>query len=86
MYAIKLFDVLQKRKHEIEGLSRGQVPDLVSYTLLRAADGGAAVTVCQTEEAAEVSLKVAREWIQNNASDTGAGPPDVLQGEVLIQI
>ena len=84
--ATKLFDVLQDRKREIEALIRGQVPELVSYTLLRAPDGGVAVTVCQTKEAAEASLKVAREWIQNNASDAGAGPPAVLQGEVLIQI
>jgi hypothetical protein len=84
--ANKLFDVLEQRKSDIEAVIRSEVPGLTSYTLLRSADGGVAVTVCQTQAGAEKSLNVAREWIQKNAAETGASPPAVIQGSVIIQI
>ena len=31
-------------------------------------------------------MKVARDWIQKNAPDTGASAPAVTQGTVLLQI
>ena len=32
------------------------------------------------------SLRLAREWIQENASDLGAGAPAVSEGSVLLQL
>lgn len=83
--ASRLFDVLEERKRDVEALM-GDVPGLKSYTLLRSGDGGVSVTVCDDQAGAEQSLKVAREWIQKNASDTGATAPAVTQGTVLLQI
>lgn len=83
--AMQLFDVLEERKADVEATLR-KVPGLVSYTLLRNGDGGMSVTVCTDKAGADSSLKVAREWIQKNASNTNAHPPVVLEGPVIVQI
>lgn len=52
--ATKLLDLLEGRKSEVEALIR-PVKGFVSYSLMRTADGGVSVTVCEdkagTEEA-----------------------------------
>src|SRR5207249_6937714 len=83
--AKQLFDVLEQRKADVEAVIR-KVPGLVSYTLLRSGDGGVSVTVCKDKAGADESLKVARDWIQKNASNTGASPPAVMEGSVIAQI
>jgi len=83
--AAQLFDVLEAQKADVEAALR-KVPGLVSYTLLRQGDGGMSVTVCTDKAGADESLKVAREWIQKNASTTHASPPDVVEGSVIVQI
>ena len=66
---------------EVEGLLRG-VDGFVSYTLFRTDDGGVTVTVCQDKAGTDESLRVARDWIAANASDTGVGAPTVTEGPV----
>ena len=83
--AKELFDLLEQRKADVEAVIR-KVPGLMSYTLLRSDSGGVSVTVCKDKAGADESLKVAREWIQKNASNTGASPPAVMEGSVIIQI
>jgi len=83
--AKQLFDLLEQRKADVEVVIR-KVPGLMSYTLLRNGDGGVSVTVCKDKAGADESLKVARDWIQKNASNTGARPPAVMEGSVIIQI
>jgi hypothetical protein len=83
--AKKLFDLLEQRKADVEAVIR-KVPGLMSYTLLRSGDGGVSVTVCQDKAGADESLKVARDWIQKNAANTGASPPAVMEGSVVVQI
>jgi hypothetical protein len=83
--ASKLFDVLEGRTSDVEAVIR-QVPGLASYTLLRTGDGGVSVTVCEDKAGAEASVKVARDWIQKNAPDTGASAPAITEGTVLLQI
>ena len=78
------FDLLEKRKSEVEAVIRS-VPGLVSYTLVRSGDGGVSVTVCQEKAGAEESMRVAAEWIQQNASGLG-WPPAVEEGSVVVQI
>ena len=62
------------------------MPGLTSYTLLRSGDGGVSVTVCKDKAGADESLKVARDWIQKNASNTGASPSAIMEGSVILQI
>jgi hypothetical protein len=91
--AKQLFDLLEARKAEVEAVIR-KVPGLVSYTLLRSGDGGVSVTVCQDKAGADESVKVARDWIQENAawpgvppgSNIGASAPVVTEGSVIVQV
>lgn len=83
--AKKLFDLLEERKREVESIIR-PVKGFVGYSLLRTADGGASVTVCQDKAGTDESLRVARDWIQKNASNIGASPPAVSEGSVILQL
>ncbi|CAN7431042.1 MULTISPECIES: hypothetical protein [Pseudomonas] len=83
--AKQLFDLLEQRQTDVEALLR-TVPGLVSYTLLNTGDGGTSVTVCTDKAGSDASLKVAREWIQQNASNIHANPPIVTEGPVIVQI
>ena len=83
--ASPLFELLEERKDEVESIIRG-VTGFVSYTLIRTADGGATVTVCQDKAGTDESSRVAREWIQENASDIGAPAPTVLEGAAVLHL
>jgi hypothetical protein len=83
--AKQLFDLLEQRKLEVESVIR-KVPGLVTYTLVRSGDGGMSVTVCEDKVGADESLKVAREWIQKNASNIHANPPVVTEGSVIVEV
>ena len=83
--AKQLFDLFMERKTEVEALIR-TVPGLVSYTMARSGDGGITVTVCNDKAGADASLKIAREWVQKNASGISASPPTVTEGSVVVQI
>ena len=80
-----LFDVLEKRKTEVESLLR-PIKGFVSYTLARSGDGGFSVTVCQDKAGTDESVKAAREWIAKNAGNTGAGAPKVAEGSVITHL
>ena len=73
------------RKSEVEGIVRS-VNGFVAYTLIRTAEGGASITVCQDKAGADESSRLAREWIAKNASDLGVSPPGVAEGSVILQL
>jgi restriction endonuclease Mrr len=83
--AKELFDVLEKRKADVESLMRS-VKGFVSYTLARSGDGGVSVTVCQDKAGTDESVQKAREWVAKNAGNTGVGAPRVSDGAVLIHL
>jgi hypothetical protein len=83
--AKQLFDLLEQRKAEVEATLR-KVPGLATYTLLRSKDGGMSVTVCKDKAGADESSKVARDWIQKNASDIQVNAPVVTEGSVIVAI
>ena len=60
--AKELFDVLEKKKADVESLLR-PIKGFVSYTLARSGDGGFSVTVCQDKTGTDESVKAARDWI-----------------------
>ena len=80
--AKELFDALEKNKAEVERLMKG-VKGSVSYTLVRTADGGTSVTVCETKEATDESVKIAADWVKANTS-TGAAAPAISEGETIV--
>lgn len=81
----ELFDVLEKRKAEIEPLIRA-VPGFVSYTLARGGGGGYSVTVCQDQAGIDESIRVARDWIAKNAGHVSASAPEVSTGKVILHL
>ncbi len=80
-----LFEMIETRKSEIEDVM-SSVAGFKSYTLIRTADGGASVTVCEDKKGADESVKTAREWIVANASDLNIAAPTLAEGEVIIAI
>ena len=83
--AKELFDVLESRKADVESVLR-PIRGFVSYLLVRTGEGGFTVTVCQDKAGTDESVRVAREWVVQNAADTGAGAPQVSEGPVIIQL
>ena len=83
--AKELFDVLEKRKADVESIMRS-VKGFVSYTLARSGDGGVSVTVCQDKAGVDESVQKARDWVAKNAGNTGVGAPRVSDGAVLIHL
>jgi hypothetical protein len=81
----ELFDVLEKRKAEIERLIRS-VPGFVSYTLARSAAGGYSVTVCRDQAGIDESVRVAKDWIAKNVGHVSASAPEVSAGNVILQL
>ena len=79
------FDILDQRKAEVEAVLR-TVPGLVNYTLGRSAEGGVSITVCSDKAGADESVRVAREWVQKNASGASANPPQLSEGTVIVHI
>ena len=83
--AKELFDLLEQQKADVERIIRA-VPGFQAYSLFRTADGGVSVTVCRDKAGTEESLRVAREWIQQNAAQIGVKPPAVAEGAVILQL
>jgi hypothetical protein len=83
--AKELFDLLDERKAEVESLIRS-VSGFHAYSLIRTEDGGVTVTVCQDKSGTGESLRLARDWIGQNASDLGTSPPLVSEGSVILQL
>ena len=83
--AKELFDVLEKNKVEVEGLIRA-VKGFVGYSLVRSAGGGFSVSVYEDKAGTDESVRVARDWIAKNASNTGVAAPTVSEGTVMLHL
>ncbi len=83
--ARELFDVLEKRKSDVEKLIRG-IDGFVSYSLVRTSEGGFSVSVFRDKAGADESIRKAREWIGANAGNSGAAQPSVLEGEAILHL
>ena len=82
--AKELFDLLEERKAEVDEII-GEVPGLVSYSLIRTAVGGVSITVCQDQSGIDESVRIAAEWIKSNAPELGAAPPSITEGSIILQ-
>ncbi len=83
--ASALFDLLEQRLDEVESLIRG-VQGFVGYSHIRTDDGGVTVTFCQDKAGTDESMQLARDWIQQNASDLNTSPPAVSEGSVVLNL
>ena len=82
--AAQLFDSLEERASEIEGIIR-DIPGLVSYTLVRTTAGGLSITVCKDKAGADESSRRAAEWVKENLA---AAPPAlaIAEGKTILQL
>ena len=83
--AADLIDLISGRKEEVENILHS-INGFVSWTLIKTESGGATVTVCQDKSGTDESIRVAREWIQKNASDLEVNPPSVSEGPAPLHI
>ena len=83
--ATELFDLLEERKEEVETVIRS-VTGLITYSLIRTDTGGITVTVCQDKSGTDESIQIARDWIQEHASNLSVEPPSVSEGSVKVHI
>ena len=83
--ATALIDLLEEKIEEVESLIRA-VNGFVSYSLVRTADGGISVTVCQDKAGTDESLQLARDWIQEHGSNLNVTPPSVAEGSNILQL
>ncbi len=83
--AVKLFDLIEQRPEELEALMT-PIPGLVAYTIARTGEGGVTVTVCDDRGGTDESIRVARGWVEENASGLGVDPPSVSEGSVLLRL
>jgi hypothetical protein len=81
----KLATRLEERKADVEKTIRG-VPGLISWGLMMTPDGCMTFTLCQDKKGCEESTRMAREWVQENASDIGAPSPTISEGPVTMRI
>jgi hypothetical protein len=83
--AKELIDLVEKNKTDVESLMRA-VKGFVGYSLVRTAGGGFSVSIYQDKAGTDESIRVARDWIAKNASNTGVGAPTVTEGTVLLHL
>ncbi len=83
--ASDLFDLIAGREEVVEDIL-GSIDGFVSWMMIRTEDGGATVTVCQDKAGTDESTRVAREWVQQNASDLNVAPPAVSEGTVALHL
>ena len=82
--ASQVFDELERQRPEIERLLQG-VPGFVAYYLIRSGDGGASVTICRDQAGTQESTRVAADWLRQNVPAAAGNPPEVIEGEVIIE-
>jgi hypothetical protein len=83
--AKKLMTLAKERSKDLEAAMR-PVKGLVSYALIQTADGGVSVTVCQDKSGTDESVRVAADWIRQNAGSIGTSAPSVLEGSVIVHV
>ena len=78
-----VIEAIIPRRAEVEQILRG-VPGFVAYYAVRTGDGGVTVTVCQDQAGTAESTRRAAAWVRENLPDAAGSPPEVTEGEVVI--
>ena len=60
------------------------VDGFVAYYLIRTAGGGASISVFENEAGTTESTKQAAAFIKENLPDVAAGPPQIIEGQTVI--
>ena len=82
--ASALVDVMVQKEQEVRDLISA-VPGFRAYYAVRAADGAVAtVTVCDSKEGTDESVRRAAEWVRANTTGASISPPQITEGEAYI--
>ncbi len=81
----KLIDLLVGGRKQIEELLTGIDGSVADY-LIRTADGGASVRVYENEAGTTESTTVATAFVGEHHPGVAVGPPDVIEGSVVIDL
>lgn len=65
----------------------GGIKGLIAYYIVDTGDGGlASVSVFEDQAGAEASIAVAAAWVREHMAQWASSPPQIIQGEVAINI
>jgi hypothetical protein len=82
--AAALVDAMVPRSQEVRDLISA-VPGFKAYYAVDAGDGRVVtVTVCDTKEGTDESIRRAADWVGKNVSGASIGPPEISEGEAYI--
>jgi len=82
--ASALVDAMVRREQEVRDLISG-VPGFRAYYAARTGDSGVVtVTVCDSKQGTDESVRVAADWIRTNMSGVSVSPPEISEGETYI--
>jgi len=78
-----VIDAVVAQHADVEKLLRG-VTGFVAYYAVRTGTGGVTITVCQDKAGTTESTRRAAEWVRQNISAAAGSPPEVTEGETVI--
>ncbi len=81
--ARQLAEIIEASKKDVEQLMRS-VPGFVSYTMIRTSDGCITITTCKDKAGTDESARLAADWVKKNGKSSGAAPPSITEGPVVI--
>jgi hypothetical protein len=83
--ASALVDAMIQREQEVRDLI-GAVPGFRAYYAARTGDAGgvATITICDTKEGTDESVRRAADWVRANMSGASISPPEITEGETYI--
>ena len=80
-----LFDEVERNRESLETTMR-RAPGFRAWYLIRTGDGMTTVTLCDEQTGAEASVQLAAGWLRENMPTVAPNPPEVSNGEVVLQI
>jgi len=78
-----VIDAVAARQADVEQVLRG-VPGFVAYYGVRSGTGGVTVTICEDQAGTTESTRRAAAWVRENVSMAAGSPPEVTEGEAVI--
>jgi hypothetical protein len=82
--ASALVDAMIPREQEIRDLISG-VPGFRAYYAIRGSGGTVAtITVCDSKEGTDESIRRAADWVRANVSGVSISPPEITEGETYM--
>jgi hypothetical protein len=79
----QVIDAIVPRRAEVEELLRS-VPGFVAYYAVKAASGGATITICEDQAGTLESSRRAANWVRENLPGATGSQPEIIEGSVVM--